>query len=412
MLLRRLQQNGRCFRNFSAESALRPRVILGIESSCDETGIAIVGSDRRIYANQLASQLHVTNRFGGPMLTKAARMHSQFLPRLVDEAMKQANLTFDDIDGIAVTAGPGLLPCLTEGINFSSKLAQQHSKPLYAINHLEAHVMTALLCSDSFSSRQESTPSAALNSSANSGFAMPAFPTHSSIEFPFLGMVLSGGHTELWSCDALGKYTRLGQALDDAIGEACDKVARLLGIVPRASSITDESATLGYENLHESFGAALERVARDGNALAHKLPIPLIASGKVALPGSPPLPAREGCDFSFSGVKSEIRRLVLISSASDERVPQSDLRGSFASAPALPAAELTDQQRADLAASFFHTICKHLTQRVSIALKWAKLQNPDCKTLVCTKCEALADTDSLAIPGSVWWRRIESNYQE
>ncbi|RMH35277.1 MAG: tRNA (adenosine(37)-N6)-threonylcarbamoyltransferase complex transferase subunit TsaD [Nitrospirae bacterium] len=220
----------------------RPKAILGIETSCDETAAAVVTSDGRVLSNVLDSQASVHARFGGVVPELAARRHLERIEDLVDMAMRQADCTWVDLAAIAVTQGPGLAGALLVGLNFGKALAYASGVPLIAVNHLKGHLASAWL-------------------------AHPDFPR------PALMFVVSGGHTHLYYSEKPGQYDLLGKTVDDAAGEAFDKGAKMLG--------------LGYPG-----GPALDRLARTGSPTAVHFPRPFLK--------------RTGLEFSFSGLKTAL----------------------------------------------------------------------------------------------------------
>jgi N6-L-threonylcarbamoyladenine synthase len=223
--------------------------VLGIESSCDETAAAILAADGRILAERVLSQINDHAAFGGVVPEIAARAHLTALAPMVADAMREAGVGFADLAAIAATAGPGLIGGLIIGSGFAKGAALAAGKPYLAINHLEAHALTARLPGLS-----------------------PTPP-----EFPYLLLLLSGGHCQCVAVLGVGNYRRLGSTLDDAVGEAFDKTAKLLG--------------LPYPG-----GPALEAIAAEGDPKRFDLPRPLLR--------------REGCDFSFSGLKTAVAQLV------------------------------------------------------------------------------------------------------
>jgi N6-L-threonylcarbamoyladenine synthase len=222
--------------------------VLGIESSCDETAAAILAPDGTILAERVLSQISDHAAFGGVVPEIAARAHLAALDALVKDALREAGLGFGDLGAIAATAGPGLIGGLLVGTGYAKGAAIAAGCTYLAINHLEAHALTARL------------PGVAKTPPA----------------FPFLLLLLSGGHSQCVAVEGVGRYRLLGTTLDDAVGEAFDKSAKLLG--------------LPYPG-----GPSLEALAREGSAT---LPLPR------------PLRHREGCDFSFSGLKTAIALLV------------------------------------------------------------------------------------------------------
>ncbi len=227
--------------------------ILGIETSCDDTAAAVVSAGRVARSNVVSSQLDLHAQFGGVFPEVASRAHAESISAVVNRAMDEADLCYDQLDAIAVTQGPGLIGSLLVGINFAKGLALATGKPLLGINHLEGHVYSLLL--------------------------EPADP---DIDFPVIVLIVSGGHSELLLMTGHGQYRRLGGTIDDAAGEAFDKVGRTLG-------------------LPFPGGPAIERVAQEGDATAYRFPI--------AQTDSP-------YDFSFSGLKTAVLREVTVQPSS------------------------------------------------------------------------------------------------
>ena len=220
--------------------------ILGIETSCDETAAAVLDADGRILAEAVYSQLQEHAPFGGVVPEVAARAHLARLPGLVRGVMAEAGLGFAELGAVAATAGPGLIGGLIVGATYAKGIAMAQGLPFVAVNHLEAHALTAML-------------------------------TEPGTRFPYLLLLVSGGHCQCVAVRGLGDYRRLGSTLDDAVGEAFDKSAKLLG-------------------LPWPGGPALERLAVSGDPRAVPLPRPLLG--------------RAGCDFSFSGLKTAVSRAV------------------------------------------------------------------------------------------------------
>ncbi|MBS1248543.1 MAG: tRNA N6-adenosine threonylcarbamoyltransferase [Chloroflexi bacterium] len=244
--------------------------ILGIESSCDETAAAIVENGRLILSSAVASQVDLHAQFGGVFPEVASRQHIRAIYPIVDQALKEAHLRLGDLDGIAVTRGPGLPGSLVVGINMAKGLALGSGLPLLGINHLEGHLYSAWLGHEE---GELSEP-----------------PT-----FPLLALIVSGGHTELVLMTGHLQYQRLGGTLDDAAGEAFDKVARLL--------------ELGYPG-----GPAIQRAAAEGDPQAFDFPRSWLG---------------EGWDFSFSGLKTAVLRAVQGLERDEEDIPVNDLAASF-----------------------------------------------------------------------------------
>lgn len=235
-------------------------LILGIESSCDETAVALVTSDRQILAHRIASQDEAHRPFGGVVPEIAARAHVERLAPMVEGALADAEVRLADLDAIAATAGPGLIGGVMVGLVTAKALAHASAKPLIGVNHLEGHALSPRL-------------------------------TDPDLAFPYLLLLVSGGHCQLLLVSGVGRYRRLATTIDDAAGEAFDKTAKLLG--------------LGFPG-----GPAVERAAAGGNARAVPLPRPLLASSEP--------------HFSFAGLKSAVARAV----ASGEHLTE-DLAASF-----------------------------------------------------------------------------------
>jgi len=219
-------------------------LILGIESSCDETAAALVASDRRILAHRLAGQEAAHRPYGGVVPEIAARAHVEILPGLIEETLAEAGIALGAVDAIAATAGPGLIGGVMVGLVTAKGLALAAGKPLIAVNHLEGHALSPML----------SDP---------------------DLAFPYLLLLVSGGHCQLLSVAGVGHYRRLATTIDDAAGEAFDKSAKLLG--------------LGFPG-----GPAVERAAAEGDPRAVPLPRPLAGSDEP--------------HFSFAGLKSAVLR--------------------------------------------------------------------------------------------------------
>lgn len=217
-------------------------LILGIESSCDETAASLVTDDRRILSNVILSQNLEHAPYGGVVPEIAARSHISNIDDVVKQALSEAGCGFADIDGIAATTGPGLIGGVIVGTMTGKTYASVLKKPFIAVNHLEGHALTARLTN--------------------------------AVEFPYLLLLMSGGHCQILVVKGVGKYDRLGGTLDDALGEAFDKIAKLLG--------------LGYPG-----GPLVEQNAKNGDWLRFSFPLPL--------------KGRQGCDFSFSGLKTAVR---------------------------------------------------------------------------------------------------------
>ncbi len=243
--------------------------ILAIETSCDETAAAVVEGGTRILSNVIASQTDLHAQYGGVFPEVASRKHIEVIYAVVHQAMQQAHIGFEDLDAIAVTEGPGLVGSLLVGVNVAKGLALGRGKPLIGVNHIEGHIYSLWL-----------TEAAA------------------EIEFPLLTLVVSGGHTELYLMRDHGQYEHLGGTLDDAAGEAFDKVGRLLG-------------------LPFPGGPAIDKAATDGNPTAYDFPRAVMEQ-------------EYGYDFSFSGLKTAVMRVTR--RFQPERLPVNDLAASFQAA--------------------------------------------------------------------------------
>ncbi len=261
---------------------------MGIETSCDETAVAIVEAPAgsaplgRILAHVIYSQMTEHRRFGGVVPEIAARAHLERLDGLVADALAEAKLDFADLDAVAATGGPGLIGGVMVGVMTAKAIAFAHDKPFLAVNHLEGHALSVRLTED--------------------------------VAFPYLLLLVSGGHCQLLTVRGPGNFTRLGTTIDDAVGECFDKTAKLLG--------------LGFPG-----GPAVERMAEGGDPNRFQLPRPMWK--------------KPGCDFSFSGLKTAVRQTI-------EKLPAGDSKAI-----------------ADLCASFQRTVGDVLVDRCSNALEVA-----------------------------------------
>lgn len=267
---------------FPTDRSNNPLTVLGLETSCDETAAAVVRrfADGRVevLSSIVASQTEHHAPFGGVVPELAARAHVEIIDRIASEALAEAGTGFERLHGVAATAGPGLVGGVMVGLSFAKAVALARGLPLVAVNHLEGHALSARLAAEA--------------------------------PYPFLLLLVSGGHCQLLEVEGVGACRRMGSTIDDAAGEAFDKIAKTLG--------------LGYPG-----GPALERLAARGNP------------GRFVLPRA--LLGREGCDFSFSGLKTAAARLA-----------QAEAR--------------TEQDRADLAASVQAAIARQLAERSDRAM--------------------------------------------
>jgi N6-L-threonylcarbamoyladenine synthase len=263
-------------------------LILGIESSCDETAASLITENEHgnpiVLSNIISSQVDVHKEFGGVVPELAARSHMEKIDWIVQKAIDASGRKINEIDAVASTAGPGLIVCLSVGLSFGKAFASALKKPFIAINHLEGHALSPKL--------------------------------NSELNYPYLLLLISGGHTQFLNVQDLGKYKRLGTTIDDALGEAFDKTAKLLGI-------------------EFPGGPQIEILAKKGDPNKYDLPKPIFNKG--------------GCNLSFAGLKTAILRIT------------KNIK--------------TDQEKFDLAASFQKTIEKILYKKTKIAFKEFEKQN-------------------------------------
>ena len=257
-------------------------LILGIETSCDETAASIITENEQgnpvILSNIVSSQVDVHKEFGGVVPELAARSHVEKINWIVQKAINESGKKITEIDAVASTAGPGLVVCLSIGLSFGKALAASINKPFIAINHLEGHALSPRLISN--------------------------------LDYPYLLLLISGGHSQFLSVEGLGKYKRLGTTIDDALGEAFDKTAKLLGV-----------AFPG--------GPQIEILAKNGNPNKYNLPKPIFNKG--------------GCNLSFAGLKTAILKIA------------KNIK--------------TEKEKFDLAASFQRTIEEILYKKTKIAFR-------------------------------------------
>ena len=263
-------------------------LILGIESSCDETAAALITENKQgipiVLSNVISSQVDVHKEFGGVVPELAARSHLEKIDLIVQKAINDSGRKMEEIDAVASTAGPGLIVCLSIGLSFGKAFAYSLNVPFIAINHLEGHALSPIL--------------------------------NSKLNYPYLFLLISGGHSEFLNVQDLGKYKRLGTTIDDALGEAYDKTAKLLGI-------------------EFPGGPQIEILAKKGDPNKYDLPKPIFNKG--------------GCNLSFAGLKTAILRIA-------KKIE-------------------TDQEKYDLAASFQKTIEEILYRKTKLAFKEFEKQN-------------------------------------
>ena len=268
-------------------------IILGIESSCDETAASIITENEQgmptILSNIVSSQVDVHKEFGGVVPELAARSHIEKIDLITKKAIDESGKKIEDIDAIASTAGPGLIVCLSVGLSFGKAMASSLNRPFIAVNHLEGHALSPKL---SF-----------------------------KLDYPYLLLLISGGHTQFLSVQSLGNYKRLGTTIDDAVGEAFDKTAKLLGI-------------------EFPGGPQIEVYAQKGDPKKYELPKPIFHRG--------------GCNLSFAGLKTAVLKISKLIK--------------------------TDQERYDLAASFQKTVEEILYKKTKIAFQeFKKINSNDNK---------------------------------
>ena len=265
-------------------------IILGIESSCDETAASVVQENDRgiptILSSIVSSQVDVHKEFGGVVPELAARSHVEKIDLITKKAIDESGIKLEDLDAVAATAGPGLIVCLSVGLSFGKAVASSLNKPFIAVNHLEGHALSPKL--------------------------------NSSLSYPYLLLLISGGHTQFLSVQGLSKYKRLGTTIDDAVGEAFDKTAKLLGI-------------------EFPGGPQIEEYAKKGDFKKYKLPKPIIHKG--------------GCNLSFAGLKTAVLKIA-------KQIK-------------------TDQEKYDLAASFQKTVEEILYKKSKVAFEEFKKINGD-----------------------------------
>ena len=271
-------------------------LILGIESSCDETAASIITENEQgnpvVLSNIVSSQVEVHREFGGVVPELAARSHVEKIDWIVQKAIDDSGRKIEEIDAVASTAGPGLIVCLSVGLSFGKAFASALNKPFIAVNHLEGHALSPKL--------------------------------NSELNYPYLLLLISGGHSQFLNVQDLGKYKRLGTTIDDALGEAFDKTAKLLGV-------------------EFPGGPQIEILAKKGDPNKYDLPKPIFNKG--------------GCNLSFAGLKTAILRIT------------KNIK--------------TDQEKFDLAASFQKTVEEILYKKTKVAfLEFEKKNNLDNKTFV------------------------------
>ena len=296
---------GKLDSNVSVSISDKPLLCLGIESSCDETSAAIVDSNRNILSHIIYSQIPEHQKYGGVVPELAARAHILAIDEVINQTLAAAGKTIADIDIIAATAGPGLIGGVLVGWLAATGIAQSAGKPLIAVNHLEGHALVPRLHASSASGDDGKT----------------------SVEFPYLLMLASGGHCQILLVRGVGKYEMIGQTLDDSAGEAFDKIAKMLG--------------LGYPG-----GPIVDKRAQMGNPNAFDFPRPLCD--------------KPGCDFSFSGIKTAARVFL-------DKTDESERDEKFIN---------------DFCASFQNAVVDCIINRLTHALNDKRVRDTAPKTLV------------------------------
>ncbi|GAV78651.1 Peptidase_M22 domain-containing protein [Cephalotus follicularis] len=282
-------------------------VILGIETSCDDTAAAVVRGNGEILSQVVSSQADLLVKYGGVAPLFAEEAHSQVIDQVVQEALNKASLTECDLSAVAVTIGPGLGLCLRVGVQKAHKIAGSFNLPIIGIHHMEAHALVARL-------------------------------VERELQFPFVTLLISGGHNLLILAHGLGHYIQLGTTLDDAIGEAYDKTAKWLGL-----------------DMRKSGGPAIEELAREGDADSVKFSIPMRQ--------------HKDCNFSYAGLKTQVRLAI-------------ESRNINAEIPISSASFQDRVSRADIAASFQRVAVLHIEEKCGRAIEWALKLEPSIKYLV------------------------------
>ncbi|XP_021748663.1 probable tRNA N6-adenosine threonylcarbamoyltransferase, mitochondrial [Chenopodium quinoa] len=282
-------------------------IVLGIETSCDDTAAAVVRGNGEILSQVVSSQADLLVQYGGVAPKMAEEAHSKAINRVTQSALDEANLTAKDLSAVAVTIGPGLSLCLRVGVRKAREIARSFQLPLIGVHHMEAHTLVARL-------------------------------TDRNLQFPFMALLISGGHNLLILARDLGHYIQLGTTIDDAIGEAYDKTAKWLGL-----------------DMRRSGGPAVEELAREGDSESIKFKTPMLH--------------HKDCNFSYAGLKTQVK-LAIGSKNIDAEIPLS------------LASSHDRSSRADIAASFQRVAVLHLEERCERAIEWALKMEPSIKYFV------------------------------
>nr|ABA98522.2 Glycoprotease family protein, expressed [Oryza sativa Japonica Group] len=283
-------------------------LMLGIETSCDDTAAAVVRGDGEILSQVVSSQEDLLVRWGGVAPKMAEEAHSLAIDQVVQKALDDANVSENDLSAVAVTVGPGLSLCLRVGVHKARKIAKSFRLPIVGVHHMEAHALVSRL-------------------------------VNKDLDFPFLALLISGGHNLLVLAHGLGQYVQLGTTIDDAIGEAYDKSARWLGL-----------------DMRKGGGPALEQLALEGDPNAVKFSVPMRQ--------------HKDCNFSYAGLKTQVRLAIESRNISTDDIP-------------ISSATKDDRQiRANIAASFQRVAVLHLEERCQRAVEWALKMEPSIKYFV------------------------------
>ncbi|KAG2597068.1 hypothetical protein PVAP13_5KG213600 [Panicum virgatum] len=291
-----------------AAPARRDLLMLGIETSCDDTAAAVVRGDGEILSQVVSSQSDLLVRYGGVAPKMAEEAHALVIDQVVQKALDDAKLSGSDLSAVAVTVGPGLSLCLRVGVHKARQVAKSFGLPIVGVHHMEAHALVSRL-------------------------------VNKDLDFPFLALLISGGHNLLVLAHSLGQYVQLGTTIDDAIGEAYDKTARWLGL-----------------DMRKGGGPALEELALDGDPDSIKFRVPMRQ--------------HKDCNFSYAGLKTQVRLAIESKNLSADDIPISS------------ASEEDRQSRANIAASFQRVAVLHLEERCQRAVEWALKIEPSIKYFV------------------------------
>ncbi|CAO2162246.1 unnamed protein product [Urochloa humidicola] len=291
-----------------AAPARRDLLMLGIETSCDDTAAAVVRGDGEILSQVVSSQADLLARYGGVAPKMAEEAHALVIDQVVQKALDDAKLSGSDLSAVAVTVGPGLSLCLRVGVHKARQVAKSFGLPIVGVHHMEAHALVSRL-------------------------------VNKDLDFPFLGLLISGGHNLLVLAHSLGQYVQLGTTIDDAIGEAYDKSARWLGL-----------------DMRKGGGPALEELALHGDPNAVNFRVPMRQ--------------HKDCNFSYAGLKTQVRLAIESKNLCTDGIPISS------------ASEEDRQSRANIAASFQRVAVLHLEERCQRAVEWALKIEPSIKYFV------------------------------